>query len=117
MEADGAEVVECLVEYAYTSMVDVEINRSVNGQLQDLERSHLMLITRLYITADKYCWEECHKYAMDRQREHYKRNIVCSLTISELEQAHLLFYQVGTIPDLRDDFRLVRDRVQAGLSC
>jgi hypothetical protein len=48
-----------------------------------------MLFTKAYILADKYCWEECQNYAMDRLREHYSVNIACSLTVAELERAKL----------------------------
>ena len=89
LEADDAEVIECLLEYAYTGRIDIEIDTSVPGILEDLERSQLMLFTKTYITAQKYSWEECQNYAMDRLRNHHSVNIVCARTLAELELANV----------------------------
>jgi hypothetical protein len=86
-EADDAEVIECLLENAYTGRIDIEIDASVSGVLGDLERSQLMLFTKTYITAEKYNWEECQNYVMDRLRDHHSVNIVCARTFAELELA------------------------------
>lgn len=87
LEADDVEVVECLLEYAYTGRIDIEIDTSSSGIFEDLERSQLMLFTKTYIVASKYCWEECQNYVMDRLRSHYSENVVCSCTLAELELA------------------------------